>query len=128
VIVEAAKLDITQYTVQYELVRSQVIGSAGDVTTGETATVQRGGVGLALLLNEGMPGWVRSVETVLRTTPARHAADVPCPALQQDSPQSSVTPVWLSSVRHEAAALLASLVLSTRPAVRQFSGEGYRSW
>jgi hypothetical protein len=127
VIVEAAELDLTQYTVQYELVRSQVIGPAGNITAGET-TGQRGGVGLALLLNEGMPGWLRTVETVLRTTPAPRMADAPCPALHQDSPQSSATPVWLSSVRHEVIVLLTSLVLSTRPAVRQFSAEGYRSW
>lgn len=65
-IVEAAKLDITQYTVQYELVRSQIIGPAENVMAGEIATGQRGGVGLALLLNEGMPGWLRTVETVRR--------------------------------------------------------------
>jgi hypothetical protein len=29
-IVEATTLDVTQYTVQYELLRSQVIGSAGN--------------------------------------------------------------------------------------------------
>jgi len=128
VTVEAPKPDITQYTVQYELARSQVIGPAGNATAGETATGQRGRVGLALLLNEGMPGWLRTVETVLRTTPAPHAADVPRPALHEDLPQSSATPVWLSSVRHEVTALLASLVLSTRPASRQFSDRGYRSW
>ena len=57
-IVEAAKLDITQYTVQYELLRSQVIGSAGNVSSGNAAD-QRRGVGLALFLSEGMPGWLR---------------------------------------------------------------------
>ena len=125
--VESAKPDAAQHIVQYELLRSQVIAPAGNVTRCDTATSQRGGVGLALLLNEGMPGWLKAVETVLLATPAPRAA-APGPALHQDSLQSSATPVWLSSVRHEVTALLASLVLSTRPAVHQPSGEGYRAW
>lgn len=120
-IVEVALLDIdiTQYAVQYEWLRSQVIGPVGNLTRG---------VGLALLLNEGMPGWLKTVETVLRATPAPRAADVQGPALHQDSTQASATPAWLSSARHKVTTLLASLVLSTRPTVPQFSREGYRSW
>jgi hypothetical protein len=64
-IVEVAKLDVTQYTVQYELLRFQVIGSAENVVLAG----QPRGVGLALFLSEGMPGWLRTVETVLRTAP-----------------------------------------------------------
>jgi hypothetical protein len=121
-IVEAAKLDVTQYTAQYELLRFQVIGSAGDIIVAG----QPRGVGLALFLSEGMPGWLRTVETVLRTAHAPRAADATDPAPHEGSPQTSATPVWLSSVRHEVTTLLASLVLSTRPVAQQALREGYR--
>ncbi len=51
-IVEAVKLDVTQYTVQYELLRSQVIGLAGNAAQRETAADQRRGVGLALFAEQ----------------------------------------------------------------------------
>ena len=120
-IVEAAKLDVTQYTVQYELLRFQVIGSPGNVVLADGPR----GVGLALFLSEGMPGWLRTVETVLRTAFASPAVDATDPAPHQRSPQTSATSVWLSSVRHEVTRLLASLVLSTRPAANQALREGY---
>src|SRR5436853_3426145 len=66
-IVETAKLDAMQYSVQYELIRSQVIGSVGSVTQGSTAGLTRG-IGLALLLSEGMPRWLKTVESVLRAS------------------------------------------------------------
>jgi len=121
-IVEAAKLDVMQYTVQYELLRFQVIGSAANVVLAG----QPRGIGLALFLSEGMPGWLRTVETVLRTALAPRAVDATDPALQERSPQTSATPAWLSSVRHEVTTLLASLVLSTRPVAQQALREGYR--
>jgi len=121
-IVEVAKLDVTQYTVQYELLRFQVIGSAENVVLAG----QPRGVGLALFLSEGMPGWLRTVEAVLRTAPAPRAADATDPAPHEGSPQTIATPMWLSHVRHEATGLLASLVLSTRPVAHQALREGYR--
>ena len=121
-IVEAAKLDVTQYTIQYELLRFQVIGSPGNVLLAG----QPRGVGLALFLSEGMPGWLRTVETVLRAALAPRAVDATDPAPHEGSPQTSATPVWLSSVRHEITRLLASLVLSTRPVANPPVGEGYR--
>ena len=128
-IVEAAKLDVTQHTMQYELLRSQVIGPPGTAARGEMAVDHPRGVGLALLLSEGMPGWLKLVETVLRAALAPRAADPGDPALQESSPPSSAAPVWLTSVpRHEATTLLASLVLSTRLPARNLPGEGYRSW
>jgi len=128
VIARPAKLDSTQYTVQYELLRSQVIGTAGDVTGGNTAGQARG-VGFALLLSEGMPGWLKTVEAVLRASVAPRAADAPDLSLHEVLPWPRAAPVWLSSVqRHEVTTLLASLVLSTRPVVRSSSREGYRSW
>ena len=121
-IVEATKLDITQYSVQYELRRFQVIGSAGSVVPAG----QPRGVGLALFLSEGMPGWLRTVETVLRTALAPRAVDATDPAPHEPSPQTSATPVLLSNVRHEVTRLLASLVLSTRPVANQTVKEGCR--
>jgi hypothetical protein len=128
VIAKPPKLDPTQYTVQYELLRSQVIGTAGDVTGGNTAGPARG-VGLALLLSEGMPGWLKTVEAVLRASVAPRAADAPDLSLREVLLWPRAAPVWLSSVqRHEVTTLLASLVLSTRPVVHSSSREGYRSW
>jgi hypothetical protein len=49
-IVEGARLDTMQDTVQYELLRSQVIAAGWDGARGNPA-----GVGLALLLSQGMP-------------------------------------------------------------------------
>lgn len=128
-IVEGAKLDVTQYTVQYELLRSQVIGLAGNAARGDTAADPRRGVGLALLLSEGMPGWLKTVATVLRAAVAPRAADCRDATPHEGSPQSNAAHVWLWSVqRHEVTTLLASLVLSTRPAAHESSREGYRSW
>jgi hypothetical protein len=121
-IVEAAKLDVMQYTVQYELLRFQVIGSAANVVLAG----QPRGIGLALFLSEGMPGWLRTVETVLRTALAPRAAEATDTAPHEGLPQTSATPAWLSSVRHEVTTLLASLVLSTRPVAQQALREGYR--
>jgi hypothetical protein len=127
-IVEAVTLDVTPYTVQYELLRSQVIGPTRNSARGDAAADQPRGVGLALLLSEGMPGWLKTVGAVIRTALAPRAADSRDPAPQEGSPQSSAAPVWLSSVRHEVTTLLASLVLSTRPVAHQSSREGYQAW
>ena len=65
-----------RYTAQYELLRSEVIGTVGSLVRGNTASQPRG-IGLALLLTEGVPGWVRTVESVLRASLARRAVDSP---------------------------------------------------
>ena len=129
-IVEAAKLDATQYAVQYELLRHQVIGPAGHATQGDTVVAdQPRGVGLALLLSKGIPGWLKTVETVLRAALASRAIDAREPAPQENSPRLSVAPAWVTSrQRQEVTTLLASLVLSTRPVAHQPLREGCRSW
>jgi hypothetical protein len=83
-IVEAAKLDATQYTVQYELLRSQIIGTAGNVAQGNTAGQPRG-TGLALMLSEGMAGWLKTLETVLRASLAPRALDSSEPSSHEGS-------------------------------------------
>ena len=126
-IVEAATTDVTQYTVQYELLRSQVIASTGNSARGDKAADRPRGVGLALLLSEGMPGWLKTVEGVIRTALAPRVANSREPAPLEGSLQSSAVPVWLSNVRHQVTTLLASLVLSTRPVAHQSSREEYRT-
>jgi hypothetical protein len=117
-IVETPRLDILQYSVQYELIRSQVMGTVGSVTQGSTAGQTRG-IGLALLLSEGMPRWLKTVESVLRASLAPRPVDSLDPALPETMPQSSAAQVWLPTVlRDEVTMLLASLVLSTRPLAR----------
>jgi len=117
-IVENAKLDAMQYSVQYELIRSQVIGTVGSVTQGSTAGQTRG-IGLALLLSEGMPRWLKTVESVLRASLAPRPVDSLDPALPEAMPRPSAAQVWLPTVlRDEVTMILASLVLSTRPLAR----------
>jgi hypothetical protein len=113
-IVAGTILDAMQYTVRYELLRSQIIGTVRDVARGNTGDQARGS-GLALLLSEGMPGWLKAVEGVLRASLAPRPLDSPNPAPQEGFTGCSALPAWLSSAqRHEVTALLASLVLSTR--------------
>jgi hypothetical protein len=122
-IVENPKLDATPYAQQYELLRAQVISSAGTGTR-DTAGQTRG-IGLALLLSEGMPGWLKTVEPVLRASFVSGASDSPHPSLHAVPLQNSA--VSLSCVqRHEVTALLASLVLSTRSIAHPALREGYR--
>lgn len=122
---EATKLDAAPYTVQYELLRSQIIGA---VARGNAAD-QRRGLGLALLLSEGLPGWLKIAETMLRISPAPRAVGSPGPSPHEDCSQCSAAPAWLSSLqRHEVTTILASLVLSTRLAAREPSMEGCSSW
>lgn len=112
--IEGVTLDARQCTVQYELLRSQIIGTVGDAARGNTASHPRG-IGLALLLSEGLPGWLKTVEAVLRVSPTPRPANFPDPSPLDSSVGYSVAPGWLPSVKHhEITALWASLVLSTR--------------
>ncbi len=111
--------DTAEYTVQYELLRSQIIGTGN----------QARGIGLALLLNEGMPGWLKAVEGVLRASLAPRKVNSANATPDEDSMESVAVPAWLLGVqRHEVTTLLASLVLSTCHLAHQSSREGYPSW
>jgi hypothetical protein len=117
-IVEVAKLDAMQYSVQYELLRSQVVGAVGSVGRGSTAS-QTSGIGLALLLSEGMPGWLNTVASVLRASLEPRTVDSPCSSPPETVPRYCATPGWLpTALRDEVTMLLASLVLSTRTLAR----------
>lgn len=106
-IVEAAAIDTTRYTMQYELLRAQVFGTANDMGP-------RRGIGLAVLLREGMPGWLKAVDAVMRTSPVLQATNSPR-GDEQPALRHSIEPVspWHAQL-HDVIKLLASLVLSTR--------------
>ncbi len=104
-------LDVRQYAAQYELLRAQVTGTPRDGALGREACQQRG-VGLALLLREGLPGWLTAVEVLLCGSLAAPAPEAGAggvrPALEGGA--ASLPPVH----SHDLTILLASLVLSTR--------------
>ena len=106
-IVEAAAIDTTRYTMQYELLRAQVFGTANDMGP-------RRGIGLAVLLREGMPGWLKAVDAVMRASPVLQATNSPR-GDEQPALRHSIEPVspWHAQL-HDVIKLLASLVLSTR--------------
>jgi hypothetical protein len=127
VIIDAIPLDAMQFTAQYELLRSHVIGATGDAPRRELGAHPRG-VGLALLLREGMPGWLNAIDAVIRASLAQRAMDASLRPPPEGPAERSVASPWLSGVqRHDITALLTSLVLSTRRVERSSPRQGYRS-
>lgn len=127
-IIEATSLDVTQYTTQYELVRSQVIGATGADAPRPALLVQPRGVGLALLLREGMPGWLNAIDAVIRASLVQQTSVAGQELPPQGSAACSMTSLWLSGVqRHDVTTLLTSLVLSTHRVGRSSLKEGYLS-
>jgi hypothetical protein len=109
-ITKAEAIDVTRYTVQYELLRGQVVGVANDMTRSGDAPR---GIGLALLLREGMPGWLRAVDAVMLQ--ATKSPDDHRQLPLENTVPHTVAPVSLwSGELHNVITLLASLVLSTR--------------
>lgn len=126
-ITEVTQFHTTQYTVQYELLRSEVLGVKCDAVRSSTAGRPRA-VGLALLLREGMPGWLKAVGAVLGTSMALRTTDAEESLASEPLSRCESVPTWLSGVlRHDLTTLLASLVLSTRRLENSSSREGYRS-
>lgn len=124
-ITEANSPDVTQHTAQYELLRSQIIGArGGDAPQPEMA--QPRGVGLALILREGMPGWLNAIDAVIRASPTEGTMGTGHPSAPRPATRT-VTSLWPSSVqRHDVTTLLTSLVLSTHRTQRSSQKEGYR--
>lgn len=117
-IIQTAALDVTHYAAQYELLRAQVIGTAYERAWRHEAQPPRG-IGLALLLREGMPGWLKAVEALIRASPA--------PPTSEGSSLGRIAPLVLPSTqRHDITTLLANLVLSTRRGAGLSPSEGYR--
>jgi len=129
-ITQTEALDIRQYVAQYELLRAQVIGTPRDMVLGREAS-QRRGIGLALLLREGMPGWLKAVEAVLRASlaaPPSEASGSGVRTALEGRPADAVMPTTSAHAQHhDITILLASLVLSTRhlPGLSPSEG-GYR--
>lgn len=125
-IVDAAPFGATQFTAQYELLRSYVIAAAaGDAPRRELGAHPRG-AGLGLLLREGMPGWLNALDAAIRASATQRTTDTSEPPTERPA-EVSIAPPWLAGVkRQDIAALLTSLVLSTRRVERSSPREGYR--
>jgi hypothetical protein len=121
-------VDVAQYAAQYEMLRSQVIGAVSGWGAGD-AVVQPRGAGLALLLREGLPAWMRAVRQILHaaaTSPGASGGPTQSPTTAAVHPiasrsmatdtrdTTSLSPAVLPVAhRRDVSALLASLVLST---------------
>ncbi|HKM79764.1 MAG TPA: hypothetical protein VJY15_02210 [Candidatus Acidoferrum sp.] len=126
-IVDAIPLDARQFTAQYELLRSHVSGAAGDALRRDLRAPLLG-VGLGLLLREGMPGWLNAIAAVIRASLAQRIMDIPLRPLAEPPAERGIESPWLSSVqREDITALLTNLVLSTRRVEHSSPREGYRS-
>jgi hypothetical protein len=127
VIIDAIPLHAMQFTAQYELLRSHVIGAAGDAPRRELGAHPRG-VGLALLLREGMPGWLNAIDAMIRASLAERTMHASLPPPPEGLAERSVASPGLSGVqRQDITALLTSLVLSTRRVERSLPRQGYGS-
>ena len=71
---EASPVDTSRLTAQYELLRSQVVGAQQEVPRQDTVDRPRA-VGLALMLREGMPGWLRAIAAVVRESQSARASE-----------------------------------------------------
>jgi hypothetical protein len=120
-------IDASHYTAQYELLRSQVIGARWGARRSD-AVGQAHGVGLALLLREGISGWLKAVEAVFHASVTRRAVEAAGSAAVQHPAGSIPVPAWLCNVpRHDLTALLTNLVLSTRAVQHTSPREGSQS-
>lgn len=122
-------VDVRRYTQEYERLRSQVNGL---LPSPALATPPARGIGLALLLRDGLPAWLRAVRQVLSEvaasagaalSPALLPAHGAPPVNQAPSPadDGDGTGVSMSSSalveparQRDITSLLASLVLSAR--------------
>ena len=120
-------LDVTRYATQYELLRSQFTSAASGGTDAARAVTQPRGAGLALLLREGLPAWMRAVRQVLNAAVALPPSnDVPPVAPGASDNTVSSASVLPLAQRRDVTTLLASLVLSTRRWVASAPRQEYR--
>lgn len=126
-IVDAVPLETGPFTAQYELLRSHVVGAARGSAQGEPGAHPRG-VGLGLLLREGMPGWLNAIAAVIRAAPAQWIVTIPPRPPAEHPAGRGVASPWMSSMqRQDLTALLTNLVLSTRRVEHASVREGSRS-
>jgi hypothetical protein len=116
--------DAGRYTQEYERLRSQVNG----VSPGQLfATPPVRGIGLALLLRDGLPAWMRAVRQVLSQAAASAASNAPAPSQSRAPPaiapaasadgsgvSISSSPLVEPARQRDVTTLLASLILSAR--------------
>ena len=126
-------LDVTRYATQYELLRSQFTSAASGGTDAACAVMQPRGAGLALLLREGLPAWMRAVRQVLNASVALPPSNdvltsIGSPPVAVGAPDNTVSSasVLPSAQRRDVTTLLASLVLSTRRWVDSAPRQEYR--
>jgi hypothetical protein len=127
----AIDADVTRYAQEYERLRSQISAASSERPFGPALPPPGRGIGLALLLRDGLPAWMRAVRQVLSQAAASaygsagaaapsHSARVfpaiPLPgACGDDSGVSmSSSPLVEPARQRDLTALLASLVLSAR--------------
>jgi hypothetical protein len=119
-------VETTQYAQEYERLRSQINGASRERPLGPAPPPVRG-IGLALLLRDGLPAWIRAVRQVLSDAAARaggNAAAAPSPraspaiALPAAGGDGGVSiasiPLIEPARQRDLTTLLASLVLSAR--------------
>jgi hypothetical protein len=126
-------LDVTRYATQYEMLRSQFTSAASDGTDAACAVMQLRGAGLALLLREGLPAWMRAVRQVLNASVALPPSNdvsrsIGSPPVAVGAPDNTVpsASVLPPAQRRDVTALLTSLVLSTRRWVGAAPRQEYR--
>lgn len=113
--------DVARYATEYERLRSQINGAPPERPLTPASAPLRG-IGLALLLRDGLPGWIRAVQRVVGEaaacaagTPALRSA-LPAADAGGSGASSSSCPLVGPARQRDIATLLASLVLSTRAA------------
>jgi len=117
---------VTRYTQEYERLRSQV-SAAWPQRPCAAVTQPLSGIGLALLLRDGLPAWMQAVRQVLSqaaASAAGNAGAAPSPRAPPAPPAaagaqgigapSSSTALLETGRQHDLTTLLASLVLSAR--------------
>lgn len=120
--------DVTQYAAQYEILRAGIVGAPpGNRSLESVHEPAARGIGLALLVREGLAGWLKAVEAVLSglpdaVSPAASTAD------SASAARTSLPTGMAVGHQHDLTMLLASLVLSTRPrAVQSPNDRGRRA-
>jgi hypothetical protein len=127
----AVDVDVTRYAQEYERLRSQIGAASTGRPFGPAPPPPGHGIGLALLLRDGLPAWIRAVRHVLSQAAASaygsagaavpsHSARafpaIPLPGAGGDGSGVSMSssPLVEPARQRDVTTLLASLVLSAR--------------
>ncbi len=119
-------LDTGQFAAQYELLRAQARAACAPRASGGAPCPPRG-VGLALLLREGVSGWLKALQSLPRPTlalPSAASLTEVRSALSGAKGDIDRPLEFGSAQQHDITILLASLVLSTRQLPGRSPSEG----